>query len=577
MSIVQTENEKPQVIWKERDCIGSQMSDALKEWGKRRNIHPKVLEVLIKRGFTTVEECEKFVFGTLSDTTPATAFGEEMEKAIARIKVAMQKREKIVIFADYDVDGTTACSIMMGTLKRLQNHYKFELDLIIPDRFKEGYGLNDKNIVRLVAMNPNLVITVDCGISSASQIASLKEKGIDVIVTDHHEPKAELPTDALAIVHPKFCNYPFVSLSGAGVAYQLCKGLWEVHGKKAPEWVERDMLDLVALGAICDIMDIKEADNRIYVKEGLKLIEQGRRFGLATMGSRLNWKKVTPYTLGFQIGPRINAAGRIEEADCVVEMLLSNDADIVNSILNVLEERNQERKKIQEYIVKKGLEQIAKSNYKYLSVVIGDEGFHEGVVGIAASKMIDVFYRPTFVLARNEEGMLKGSARSIEGVNLFEVMQMHEKGLLHSWGGHYAAAGLTIHPDNVKTFFDKIEDTLSKYPKETWIRKKYWDGHIRASDINETLFTSVDALEPFGQGFPKITWKLQGMLVHRKIMKNDPDKLRGTILIDGELEFPFIMWEKGLEIEVNTPYTLYGHFQFNDFFKHMEFNIIDFQ
>ncbi|MBE2941631.1 hypothetical protein, partial [Anoxybacillus flavithermus] len=160
----------------------------------------------------------------------------------------------------------------------------------------------------------------------------------------------------------------------------------------------------------------------------------------------------------------------------------------------------------------------------------------------------------------------------------FKNLSKHTiRGLLHSWGGHYAAAGLTIHPDNVKTFFDKIEDTLSKYPKETWIRKKYWDGHIRASDINETLFTSVDALEPFGQGFPKITWKLQGMLVHRKIMKNDPDKLRGTILIDGELEFPFIMWEKGLEIEVNTPYTLYGHFQFNDFFKHMEFNIIDFQ
>lgn len=571
------EVQEPHVIWKEQTFKGGPLSNELKAWGKKRLIHPKVLEVLVKRGFSSVEECEKFVFGVLSDTTSPTAFGEEMTKAVERIKLAMQRGEKIVIFADYDVDGTTACSIMMGTLGKLQKHYSFSIDFIIPDRFSEGYGLNDKNIDRLLEMNPDLVITVDCGISSASQITALKEKGVEVIVTDHHEPKAELPTDALAIVHPKFCDYPFESLSGAGVAYQLCKGIWEVNGKKAPSWVEQDMLDLVALGAICDIMDIKEADNRIYVKEGLKVIEQSRRFGLALMGARLGWKKVTPYTLGFQIGPRINAAGRMEDADIVVDMLLSNDKDTVEEVLSVLEDRNSERKEVQEYITEQGIKQIAKSQFKYVSVVTGDESFHEGVVGIAASKMIDSFYRPTFVLAKNEEGMLKGSARSIEGVNLFEVMQMHEEGLLKSWGGHHAAAGLTIPPDKAKEFFDKIEETLSKYPEETWIRKKYWDGHIKATDINDTLFTSVDALEPFGQGFPKITWKVEGKLVHRKMMKGDPDRLRGTILIDGEMEFPFIMWEKGSDTELNQPYTLYGHFQYNDFFKHMEFNIVDFE
>jgi single-stranded-DNA-specific exonuclease len=565
-----------EIIWKKRGKSSLILDPSFVKWGKQRNIHPKILAVLAQRGLDSIEVADKFVFGTLKDTRSPLEFGENMNIAIQRLEKAFRNREKIIIVGDYDVDGTTGTAIMIGTLSKLQSHYQFELDYMIPNRFSEGYGLNDNNVDRLISMKPNLVITVDCGISSASQISLLKEHGIDVIVTDHHEPKADIPTDAVAIIHPKFCNYPFLSLSGAGVAYQFCKGIWEVNGKQAPTWVSEDMLDLVALGAVCDIMNIQD-DNRIYVKEGIKKLEEKKRLAFSIMGnpSRLNWKRVTPYTLGFQIGPRINAVGRMKTADCVVDMLTSQNPRQIQNVLDLMEDCNDDRKEVQEYIVKEGLKQIENSPFQYVSVVIGDESFHEGVVGIAASKMIETYYRPTFVFAKTEEGLLKGSARSIDDVDLFKVIQQHEEHLI-VWGGHHAAAGLTIHPDEVQTFFQKIEETLSSYPPETWIRKKFWDEELYATDLTEDLFHSIFALEPYGQGFPKIIWKAKASIMNKNMIKNEPDKIKGMLSLDGML-VPYIMWENGSSLEVNSDYTLYGYLEWNEFSKQMQFQIIGFE
>lgn len=577
MNTIQNKTESTNaIIWRKRGKYPIDLDPSYIEWGKKRNVHPKVLNILAQRGLDTKEVVEKFVYGTIKDTRSSLEFGEQMVIAVRRIEQAFKNREKIVVVGDYDVDGTTGSAIMKETFLKLQSYYQFEFEIMIPNRFTEGYGLNDSNIDRLIGMQPDLVITVDCGISSTEQITLLKEYEIDVIVTDHHEPKEEMPADAVAIIHPKYCDYPFISLSGAGVAYQFCKAIWEVNGKQSPSWLAEDMLDLVALGAVCDIMEIQD-DNRVYVKEGLRKLEEKKRMAFSIMGnsSRLNWKRVTPYTLGFQIGPRINAIGRMKTADPVVDMLTSQEAREIQDVLDVMEDCNDERKEVQKYMVEKGLQQIEKSPFEYVSVVIGDETFHEGVVGIAASKMIDTFYRPTFVFAKTEEGLLKGSARGIEDVNLFEVIQLHEEHLM-SWGGHHAAAGLTIHPDEAETFFKKLEDTLSKYPQDTWIRKKGWDEVLESSDLNKNLIQSLFDLEPYGQGFPKIVWKAKATLLNKSMIKGDHDKIKGNISLGGAL-IPYVMWDNGSCLDENTAYTLYGSLEWNDFSKQVQFQIVGFE
>jgi single-stranded-DNA-specific exonuclease len=547
------------------------------EWVTENRFHPRIIPILTRRGITSAEQCKKLFFGTIEDTFPSTAFGPEMIKAVKRLKIAFENKENIVIFGDYDVDGTTGTAIMMGVLSELQKYYHFHVDFMIPDRFNEGYGLNDKNIQRLIHMNPSLVVTVDCGISSGKQITALKERGIDVIVTDHHEPKAEIPYDAIAIIHPKFCNYPFDGLSGAGVAYQTMKALWEVNGKKAPPWVIYDQLDLVALGAVCDLMKLQD-DNRIYVKYGMKLIQQGRRLAFHIMGSpeRLRFfKKVDTNTLGFKIGPRINAAGRMEEADCVVELLLSNNVIECNRILDILEKRNQERQAAQEYVLKNGMPQLD-SIYKNINVVIGDHTYHEGVLGICASKFMEKRYKPTFVLALNEEGMLKGSARSIEGINLFHYLHQHEK-YLYAWGGHHAAAGLTIATENAATFFKKLDESLDHVPKAVWTKTRYWEGDLTLDDIDESFFQSVLALEPTGVGFPSVAWRITGEVISGKILGDD--KRIGKLLLKNKQGmkriFPFVMWEKASNIHFEQEHTLYGFWEWNEFNNGMQFRAVD--
>jgi len=567
------EHTSPKTVW-EGISLPFPIQHDLLCWGSERNIHPKILNILVKRGIHSTHEAEKFLFGELKDTLSPLEFGKQIFIAVDRVEKAFKSKEKIIIFGDYDADGISACSIIMNVFQELQPYYQFDLDFIIPDRFTEGYGLNDQNIDRLIQMNPDLVITVDCGISSSSQIKRLKELGIDVIITDHHEPKEKLPTDAIAIVHPKFCNYPFPYLCGAGVAYQFCKGLWEVKGKKAPAWVSEDLLDLVALGTICDVMELK-GDNRIYVKYGLKKIEEKHRLAFDIMSKQkwAKWKNVTSYTVGYQIGPRINAVGRIKNADCLVHMFTSQDPNQIQKILDVMENCNNERKKLQEYIVKEGIKQIENSKYEYTSVIIGDENFHEGVVGTAASQIMEHYYRPTFVLAKTKDGLLKGSARSIEDVNLFEIIQMYEQHLL-SWGGHHAAAGLSLHPDEAEKFFSKVDETLSQYSKDKWVKRKIWDEILSASDLTNHFIQSLFSLEPFGQGFSKITWLVNGTIADKKNIGNDLDKIKGNLQLDG-ICIPYIMWKNGSKVNIHQSYTFYGHLEWNDYSNQIQFTIID--
>lgn len=543
------------------------VSLSVEEWCAKYNIPDIFIPIFKDRGFTTGEELYKFFFGTLKHTHSSKDFGVEMEKAVRRIEQAMRNQERILVFGDYDVDGTTGTTQVVETLQYLEPFYGFTVDYMIPDRFKEGYGLSENALKRLLKKKPNLVITVDCGISNKDEISKLKTLGIDVIVTDHHEPKGELPTDAIALVHPKYCEYPFQGLSGSAVAYQVMRGLYELNGKEAPAWLMYGMLDMVALGAVCDIMPIRE-DNRIYVKEGLNRILRGERLALKILGQRAAWKKVTTYTLGFVVGPRINAAGRIDDAESVVELMLSKDPERCNQLLDILEERNEERKQLQQHAVEVGIAQVEISSYKHVNVVLDD--LHEGVVGIAASKIMETYYRPTFVLTYAEDGRIKGSARSIDTINLFELIQKHEK-FLDKWGGHGAAAGLTLKPENVEPFFKALDKELATFPPETWIRQRRFDAELTGRDISHRFFTVLNAMEPTGMAFPSFVWKIKGVL-NGKIL--DSGAKIGKIKIDGR-DFHFAMWADAEKVQFGIPQVVYGKWEWSDYHSAMQLRIID--
>lgn len=553
------------MIWKPYDPVS--IPHELQEWLEDHRFPLMFGPILYRRGITNTAQMEHLFYGTLEQVTPSTAFGPQIYKGVERLKQAFLNKEKIVIVGDYDADGTTAATVVMTVLLKLKSHYGFEVEYLIPDRFTEGYGLNDYNLPRLLEKNPNLVITVDCGVSSDAQIRTLKELGIDTIVTDHHEPKQDFPAHAYAIIHPMVTDYPDHGICGCTVAYQFMKGLWECQDKQAPAWVTEDLLDLVAIGTVCDIMPLR-GDNRIFVRLGLEKIKSGQRLAFRMMKEKLGWKQVNTKTLGFSIGPRINAAGRMKDADPVVNLLLSDNPKYCEGILTELEQRNNERKAAQDHVVEIGLKQAELSPYQHVLAII-DDTFHEGVVGIAASKIMEKYNKPTFCLARHA-GKVKGSARSIEGVHLFQLIEKYQHLLGNKWGGHAAAAGLTFEDESlVVPFFQALDKELATYPAETWIKIQRWDAKLSPHDMPDMdrFFDVLGKLEPFGQAFPSILLAIEGTLLPGRELKED-QKI-GKLQF-GPLQIPFAMWSGASRASFHQLQTYYGSFEFSEYWQAMQ-------
>ena len=537
------------------------------------------------RGLTDPTMLERFFRSDLTDLVRPADFGEEMVKAIARLRRAFEAQEHIVVLGDYDVDGTSGTALIQGTLQRLSGHYGFTSAVMLSDRFTEGYGLNGRNIGRLMSMRPNLVITVDCGVSSGAEIEQLKADGIDVIITDHHGLKGHYPDAAIAVIHPELsCKADLPAISGCSVAWQLMRGLWESHGKNCPEWLLQDALDLVALGAVCDIMPLNEPANRFFVRAGMKIIEQGRRTAFQVMRDSCGWRNVNTYTLGFVIGPRINAAGRMNRsngAEPVVEWLLSPDPQRCAAIARQLEEFNNERRREQEESIQAGLLQLETGPqpepFRNLSVVQGD--FHEGVVGIVASKLAEKFYQPAFVLASTgdteQTGIWRGSARSIPGVDLFRLMERHQQHLVQ-WGGHAMAAGLSIAHDNMAPFFRALDAELAALPADTWEKVRFIDGRLSEMDLTDTFFGNLAELEPHGEKFPPFIWELSGKVTKGRMIARPGNPKAGVINV-GAREFPFIMWENSDQFEFEQTRTFFGAWEYNEYQRAMQFRAIGVQ
>lgn len=493
-------------IYAENKTIEPALERELKE---KLGLPDYIIRVFINRGIDTIEKAREVLEIDSSPLNPPALF-EDMAKAIARIKKAISSREKIVIYGDYDVDGVTAIVTLYSFFRE---HLKYTaVDYYIPHRQDEGYGLNIEAIKSIKATGATLIITVDCGISAKKEIEFCADCGIDVIITDHHLPdEGNLPDKAAAIINPKVSKtYPDRDLSGVGVAYKLACGLAE-DGKID---IRDDYLEFVALGTVADIVPLSR-ENRKLVRRGFKRIEKTSNMGLLALKTAAKMAKdvvINTYHVGFILGPRINAAGRLEHARQAVELFLSKDAEFTERTAGELNNINDERKQLMKAAEE---EAIAMFKDKFnpdedFVIALYKQGWNAGIVGLVASKVLRYFNRPVFIMTGAEDGLVHGSARSVPSVNIYEAIRHADK-YLERYGGHKLAAGIKLKEENVEKFRKEVND----YLKARMSRSDFEAGLLIDSRIDAGLnikdIKVFDRLQPWGEGNPKPVFAMENV------------------------------------------------------------------
>ena len=461
---------------------------------KELGISKVLAQVLVNRKLNSPAEAEKFLKDGINDLFSPHLFSA-MPKAVALVKKAIENKEKVMVFGDYDVDGITSTVLVKNTLRSLG------LDVLhhIPHRITEGYGLNNEIINFAKENKVKLMVTIDCGIANHKEVEGLRGANIDVIITDHHEPQdLNLPA-ASSVINPKVkhSGYPYRELAGVGVAYKFCQA---VTGSQLNE-----DLDLVALGTIADSVPLN-GENRIIAKEGLRRLPDTKREGLRAIieNAGIKNKKFNATYVSFIIAPRINASGRMNSGELSFKLLMSNNFHEARELAKELEQFNRQRQKVESKILEEAEEMINREmNFKEQKIiVIAKDDWHQGVLGIVASKLADRFYRPAIVISLNDK-LCKGSARSIKNFHLFDAL-LGCKEFLHSFGGHAHAAGLLILKDNI----DEFRKSINKLANERLELKDLLpsidiDLELPFSDLNESMVRELEALEPFGMGNPE--------------------------------------------------------------------------
>jgi len=457
-------------------------------------IQPALCRLLAVRGITDYETAKRFFRPQITDLhDPFLMKG--MKQAVARISEAVEWHERIMVYGDYDVDGTTSVAVVYSFLKK---HYTGEISFYIPHRYREGYGISKAGIDFAHANGYTLMITLDCGIKSVELIQYAQTLGIDVIVCDHHMPDTKLPP-AYAILNPKQtdCTYPYKELSGCGIGFKLISALAKQW--KLPEESVFSCLDLVATSIAADIVPI-DGENRVLAYYGIKKVNENPCMAIKTLKEISGANRYLSISdLVFVIGPRVNAAGRMDDARKAVELFTEDDPDMIRSLADQLQSDNFDRKEVDKSITEEALSLIQNDSVllQRKSTVLYQEHWHKGVVGIVASRLIDHYYRPTIVLTHSN-GKVTGSARSVSGFNIYEAL--HEcKDLLENYGGHFYAAGMTMSPENVKTFVERFEEVVSRtIPPELLIPEIEIDAEIKLADIRQPMFNIIKQFEPFG-------------------------------------------------------------------------------
>ncbi len=478
------------------------------------NLSPLISQILVNRQVTTPEALSQFLQPSLGHL-PDPSDMKDMDKATARLVQAIARKEPITIYGDYDVDGTTATALLMEFFRQVGA----TVDYYIPHRIHEGYSLNEAAMRQLAARGTRVLITVDNGISAVHEAQVAKELGMDLIITDHHEVPPTLPV-AYAILNPKQAgdSFPGKELAGVGVAYYLLMGLRralrEAGLLKDQEPNLRQALDLVAVGTVADLAPLKGL-NRILVREGLKVISKRGRLGFRALLDISGVDgEVRADQLAFRIGPRINAVGRLEEADLGVQLLLSEDAVQAGTLAERLDQANISRKVLEDQISEGAVTQIERDGIleKYRSIVLYQEDWHQGVIGIVASRLVDRYYLPTIVMTRDRAG-IKGSARSIRNFHLVEGLRECAD-LLGKFGGHAYAAGLSLPEENLAAFRQRFDQVVrNRLNKEDFIPCLRMDVESSLQQIDPLFMEQLSRLEPFGLGNPAPLFFLKGALV----------------------------------------------------------------
>jgi single-stranded-DNA-specific exonuclease len=457
-------------------------------------IHPILCNLLVQRGIDTFEKAKQFFRPQLTDLHDPYLM-KDMQKAVDRIAKAIASNEKILVYGDYDVDGTTSVATLFQFLREQTQN----IDFYIPHRFKEGYGISTTGIEFAIQNQFDIVISVDCGIKSTELINYAKSKGIDFIICDHHLPDPILP-DAVAILNPKQidCTYPNKELCGCGVVFKLISALSTHFNLPAESYLQ--YLDLVATAIAADIVPIVD-ENRVLAYYGLQKANDNPSNGIKAL-LELS-KQVAPIRISnliYAVSPRINAAGRMDDAKKAVQLFLEKDYTQAVAQASLLHQDNLERREADSTITEEALMQIeedAEFANKRSSVVYQPH-WHKGVVGIVASRLIEKYYKPTIVLTRSSENVLAGSARSVQGFNLYEALHACREHLI-GYGGHFAAAGMTLAEDNFEAFKNAFEIAVQERITEAQLTPEIQiNASLHLDDVNLTFYNIISQMEPFG-------------------------------------------------------------------------------
>jgi single-stranded-DNA-specific exonuclease len=518
--------------------------NAVKELSAQLGIDEVLGSLLLQRGIATYEDARYFFRPDIRHLhDPFLMAG--MEQAIERIDAAMHAGEKILIFGDYDVDGTTAVTVVYGFFNKLYPH----LEYYIPDRYKEGYGISTQGIDYAAKNDFTLIIALDCGIKSVDKVSYANTKNIDFIICDHHTPGDELP-DAIAVLDPKRadCEYPYKELSGCGIGFKLIQAYAQKHDMPFEEVAQ--YLDLVVASIACDIVQIT-GENRTLASHGLHKLNTEPSTGIKTLMELAG--KTTNYSIAdivFTIGPRINAAGRIDDAKHSVELLLADDIDLAKEKGMLISVKNTERKEHDLAITDEALSMIAADviMQERKSTVVFNENWHKGVIGIVASRLTEKYYRPTIVLTRSN-GHVAGSARSVVGFDLYEAL-CGCSDLLLQFGGHKYAAGLTMRPEQVEAFTHRFEEVVSASITEQQLTQEIQiDAELKLEQITSKFFRVLTQFGPFGPENMCPVFISKQVSTYGGVNMVGSNHIKMTVYQDGSPLFDCIAFNQGECIE----------------------------
>ena len=535
--------------------------------------------LMVQRNITTADEAQSFFKPSL-DYLHDPFLMKDMDIAVERISTAVKKNEKILVYGDYDVDGTTAVALMYSFLKDQYSNVEF----YIPDRYKEGYGVSFQGLDFACQNNCKVVITLDCGIKAVEKVKYARSKGLDVIICDHHYPGDEIPK-AVAVLDPKqpLCHYPYKELSGCGVGFKLIQAYSRVHG--IPFSAIYHYLDLVAVSIASDIVPIT-GENRVMAYFGLKQLNEFPRTGLKELIRESEvTKALTIEDVVFKIGPRINAAGRMETGSKAVDLLISSDTRLATGISKEINNFNIERRSIDRIITTEAMRMISEDQRTVNSrtTVLYNPLWKKWVIGIVASRLIETYYRPTVILTESN-GFATGSARSVHGYDLYQAIESCSD-LLESFGGHMYAAGLTLKKENIQLFMERFEKYVqSTITEDQLVPRVFIDTELSFSEINEDFFKTMNQFQPFG---PE---NMSPVFVSRNVFDTGAGRMVGSsgehLKLDlcqestGQKSFSAIAFSQANHFEYikgGNPFDICYSLEMNEFRgnKNLQLNVMD--